>query len=113
MFILFTFNGPSCQALRRRPAHRGANPRATRFTAALVLAGARPCVKRGKTFGGASTVSDTDSFIDEVTEEVRRDRLFGLMKRYGWIAVVAVLLIVGGAAYNEISKARARASVSG
>lgn len=55
-------------------------------------------------------MSDTDSFIDEVTEEVRRDRLFGLMKRYGWIAVLAVLLIVGGATYNEISKARARAS---
>jgi len=50
-------------------------------------------------------VSETDSFIDEVTEEVRRDRLFGLMRRYGWIAVLAVLLIVGGAAYREYSRA--------
>ena len=51
-------------------------------------------------------MSDTDSFIDEVTEEVRRDRLFGLMKRYGWIAALAVLLIVGGAAWNEWRKAQ-------
>jgi hypothetical protein len=50
-------------------------------------------------------VSDTDSFIEEVTEEVRRDRLFATMKKYGWIAVVAVVLIVGGAAYNEWRKA--------
>ncbi len=54
-------------------------------------------------------MSDTDSFIDEVTEEVRRDRLFGLMKRYGWIAALAVLLIVGGAAWNEWRKAQDRA----
>ncbi len=54
-------------------------------------------------------MSDTDSFIDEVTEEVRRDRLFRLMRRYGWIAVLAVLVLVGGAAYNEWRKASERA----
>ncbi|UXX83130.1 tetratricopeptide repeat protein [Roseovarius pelagicus] len=54
-------------------------------------------------------MSNTDSFIDEVTEEVRRDRLFGLMRRYGWIAVLAILVLVGGATYNEWQKARARA----
>lgn len=54
-------------------------------------------------------MSDTDSFIDEVTEEVRRDRLFALMRRYGWIAVMLVLLLVGGAAWNEWRKAQARA----
>ncbi|MFY2824729.1 hypothetical protein [Ruegeria sp. MALMAid1280] len=51
-------------------------------------------------------MSDTDSFIDEVTEEVRRDRLFLLLRRWGWIGVLAVILIVGGAAFNEIRKAR-------
>lgn len=51
-------------------------------------------------------MSDSDSFIDEVTEEVRRDRLFAAMRRYGWIAVLAVLLIVGGAAFQEWRKAR-------
>lgn len=55
------------------------------------------------------SLSDTDSFIDEVTEEVRRDRLFALMRKYGWIGIVAVLGIVGGAAYNEWQKARAEA----
>ncbi|MCL7465823.1 tetratricopeptide repeat protein [Phaeovulum sp. NW3] len=51
-------------------------------------------------------MSETDSFIDEVTEEVRRDRLFALMRRYGWIGIVVVLGIVGGAAFNEWKKAR-------
>lgn len=51
-------------------------------------------------------MSNPDSFIDEVTEEVRRDRLFALLRKYGWIGVVAVVAIVGGAAWNEWSKAR-------
>ncbi len=55
-------------------------------------------------------MSDTDSFIDEVSEEVRRDRLFRLMRRYGWIAVVLVLLLVGGTAWNEWRKAQERQS---
>ena len=55
-------------------------------------------------------VSDTDSFIEEVSEEVRRDRLFALMRKYGWIGVLAILLIVGGAAYNEWNKASKRAA---
>jgi len=46
-------------------------------------------------------VSNPDSFIDEVSEEVRRDRLFGYLRRYGWIGLVLVLLIVGGAAAWE------------
>jgi hypothetical protein len=54
-------------------------------------------------------VSETDSFINEVTEEVRRDRLFGLLRRYGWIGVVLVVLVVAGAAWNEWRKAQARA----
>lgn len=53
-------------------------------------------------------MSDTDSFIDEVTEEVRRDRLFLMLKRYGWIGGVAVALIVGGAAFREYNKAQER-----
>lgn len=54
-------------------------------------------------------MSNPDSFIDEVTEEVRRDKLFGLFRRYGWIGVVLVLLIVGGASWNEWQKAQAQA----
>lgn len=51
-------------------------------------------------------VSQNESFIEEVTEEVRRDRFFGLMRRYGWVAIVVVLALVGGAAWNEWRKAR-------
>lgn len=51
-------------------------------------------------------MSNPESFIEEVTEEVRRDRLFALMRRYGWIAVLAVLVLVGGAAWTEWRKAR-------
>ena len=60
-------------------------------------------------------MSDTDSFIEEVTEEVRRDRMFNLLRRYGWIAVVAVLLLVGGAAWNEwrLSQQRAQSEALG
>ena len=54
-------------------------------------------------------MSDTDSFIDEVTEEVRRDRLYGYLRRYGWIAALAILGVVGGAAYNEYSRAQEQA----
>ena len=49
-------------------------------------------------------MSDTDSFIDEVTEEVRRDRLFGYFRRYGWIPALIILALVGGTAYSEWSK---------
>ncbi len=51
-------------------------------------------------------MSDRDSFIDEVTEEVRRDRLFGYVRRYGWIAALLVVLIVAAAAWNEWRKAQ-------
>ena len=49
-------------------------------------------------------MSDTDSFIDEVTEEVRRDQLFGYFRRYGWIAALLILALVGTTAYNEWKK---------
>ncbi len=54
-------------------------------------------------------MSNSDSFINEVTEEVRRDRLFALFRRYGWIGALVVVLLVGGAAWSEYQKAQARA----
>lgn len=55
-------------------------------------------------------MSNPESFIDEVTEEVRRDKLFAMFRKYGWIGVLLVAGIVGGAAYNEWSKARSEAA---
>ena len=49
-------------------------------------------------------MSNPDSFIEEVTEEVRRDRLFALFRKYGWIGVLVVLAIVGGAGWTEWRK---------
>ena len=54
-------------------------------------------------------MSNSDGFIEEVTEEVRKDRFYHLLRRYGWIGGVVVLLIVGGAAWSEYTKAKARA----
>lgn len=51
-------------------------------------------------------MSDSDSFIDEVSEELRRDRLFTTFRRYGWIAIGVVVLIVAGASWNEWRKAQ-------
>lgn len=55
-------------------------------------------------------MSNPDSFIDEVTEEVRREKLYGYLRRYGWIGVLGVLLLVGGAAWIEYRKAQDRAA---
>ena len=46
-------------------------------------------------------LANTDSFLRDVAEEVRRDRLYAQFKRYGWIGAVVVVLIVGGAAARE------------
>jgi hypothetical protein len=55
-------------------------------------------------------VSESDSFINEVTEEVRREKLSGYLRRYGWIGVVLVAAVVGGAAWNEYTKAQEAAT---
>lgn len=54
-------------------------------------------------------MSNSDSFIEEVTEEVQREKLFGYLRRYGWIGVLAVLVLVGGAGINEYLRSRDRA----
>jgi hypothetical protein len=33
-------------------------------------------------------MANTDSFIDEVNEEVRRDRLFAFFRKWAWLAVL-------------------------
>ena len=53
-------------------------------------------------------MSDTDSFIEEVSEEVRRDRLYGFFRKYAWIGILVVVTIVGGTAFLEFQKAKAK-----
>ena len=55
-------------------------------------------------------MSQSDSFIDEVTDELRRDRLFAAFRRWAWLGVLLVALIVGGAAWREWSLSRERAA---
>jgi hypothetical protein len=45
-------------------------------------------------------VHESDSFISEVSEAVRRDRLTSSLRRYGWLIGALVLLAVGGTAFN-------------
>jgi hypothetical protein len=51
-------------------------------------------------------VSDTDSFLQEVSEELRRDRLYRNLRKYGWLAILLVVLVVGGATYREYLKSK-------
>ena len=44
---------------------------------------------------------ETDSFIREVSEEVRRDRMFRLWKKYGPYVIAAIVAVIAGtAAWN-------------
>ena len=52
-------------------------------------------------------MSDTDSFLQEVSEELRRDRLYRNIRKYGWIAILLVIVIVGAATYREYLKSQA------
>lgn len=58
-------------------------------------------------------MSDTDSFIDEVTDAVRQDQLWAAFKKWGWVGGVVILAIVGGTGWNawqnEQSQQAARA----
>jgi len=49
-------------------------------------------------------VTEKDSFIDEVTEEVRRDKLYLFFRRYGWILFIFAFLIVGTIGWVEFTK---------
>ena len=53
-------------------------------------------------------MSETDSFIQEVTEEVRQDRMFALWKKWVPAIIGAIVLVVGGSAWWSISQQQAR-----
>ena len=47
-------------------------------------------------------MSENESFIDEVTEEVRRDKLYLLLKRYGWVPVIVIITVILTSIFIEI-----------
>jgi len=49
-------------------------------------------------------LSNNESFIQEVSEEVRRDRLYRILKKWGWIGIAVIVALVGGASFNEWNK---------
>jgi len=55
-------------------------------------------------------MANTDSFIDEVNEEVRRDRLFAFFRKWAWLAILVVALVVGGAAWFEYQRTQRTAA---
>lgn len=54
-------------------------------------------------------MSESDSFIQEVTEEVRQDRMFALWKKWGPFVLAAIVLAVGATALWSWLEARERA----
>ncbi|ARO14558.1 hypothetical protein BVG79_01212 [Ketogulonicigenium robustum] len=49
-------------------------------------------------------MSQSDTFIAEVTEEVRRERLFKFFRRYGGVVLVIIVVLVAGAIWYEVSR---------
>ncbi len=61
-------------------------------------------------------MSDSDSFINEVSEEVRRDRMFSLWRKYGGFViggVVAIVAAAGGKTWLDHEAARSAQSAGG
>lgn len=55
---------------------------------------------------------ESDSFISEVSEEVRRERLYGFLRRWGWLVALLLLAIIGGSATYQWMKHRERVSAA-
>lgn len=60
-------------------------------------------------------MANTDSFVDEVSDELRRDRMSRLLRRWGWVAILAVVVMVGATSVIEWrrSAAESRAQAFG
>lgn len=54
-------------------------------------------------------MSETDSFIQEVSEEVRQDQMFALWKKWAPVIIGGIAIIVGGAAWWSWSTAEKQA----
>lgn len=55
-------------------------------------------------------MSETDSFIQEVTEEVRQDQMFAFWKKWGPFVIGGVVIVVGAAALWSWQQSQQRAA---
>ena len=53
-------------------------------------------------------MSLNDSFIKEVSEEVRRDKLFKYLKKYTWVGVLLISLLIISVGANEWQKSNTK-----
>ena len=51
-------------------------------------------------------MANPESFLEEVAEEVRRDRLFRFFKKYGWLFIIVILLAICASIFWEWNKIR-------
>ena len=49
-------------------------------------------------------MSNNESFMQEVSEEVRKDRFYRILKKWGWVGIALIVALVGGASFNEWNK---------
>ena len=49
-------------------------------------------------------MANSESFLEEVAEEVRRDRLFRFFKKYGWLFIIVILLAICASIFLEWNK---------
>ncbi len=63
-----------------------------------------------KAIKGTAVANTNDSFIDEVAEAVRRERLNLWFRRWGWVLGVVILLIIAAAAWGQWQAARQEAA---
>ncbi|MDC3068016.1 hypothetical protein OA005_01980 [Paracoccaceae bacterium] len=52
----------------------------------------------------AKTMVETESFIKEVSEEVKKERLFKFIKKYRWVIGLTLVIIIGSVAGLEYYK---------
>ncbi len=55
---------------------------------------------------------ESDSFISEVSDEIRRERLYGFLRRWGWLIALVLLALIGGSAAYQWMKNRERVSAA-
>lgn len=76
----------------------------------------KPRMMPGTIPAGENALAESDSFIQEVSEEVRRDKMYAVWRRYGpWLiaAIVIVVLLAAGRGWMENRDEARKAELGG